>query len=221
MIRRYDAWVLRRLLVGQRLNGELQNVSEPFRRLADHLAALPPASRQGAWEGFLYGRSDAAGIIKSLANVEPLDPAPDPEEEAHDDRNALVTTCLADIRPEPIRWLVPGYLPLGKLVILAGDGGYGKTTLTLHLAASVSRGRSCLGLSYPAHDPADVLLISCEDDHVDTVVPPLLSADADLRRIHRVDGVEEEDGRPVPFTLAYLDRMERELRRRPAVRLVV
>ncbi len=39
----------------------------------------------------------------------------------------LATTRLDEIKPVPIRWLVPGYLPLGKLVLLAGDGGNGKS----------------------------------------------------------------------------------------------
>jgi hypothetical protein len=60
------------------------------------------------------------------------------------------TTCLAGIRPEPVRWLIEGYVPLGKLGLLAGDGGHGKTTWTLTMAADVSRGWPCLGLDYQA-----------------------------------------------------------------------
>src|SRR5262249_30264463 len=62
----------------------------------------------------------------------------------------LATTCLASIQPIPVRWLVPGYLPLGKLMLLAGDGGHGKSTLTLDLAANLTTGRPCLGLEYEA-----------------------------------------------------------------------
>ena len=42
----FDAWVLRRLLVGHSLNGELKSVSEPFRELVDRLATLPAVDRQ-------------------------------------------------------------------------------------------------------------------------------------------------------------------------------
>ena len=65
----------------------------------------------------------------------------------------LATTSLADIEPEPIHWLVPGILPLGKLVLLAGGGGHGKSTLTLALTADLTRGLSCLGLDYPPLPP--------------------------------------------------------------------
>lgn len=220
MMRLRDAHTFGRLLCGHALNGELQGVAEAFRPLAESLAALPPEDRRAAWDLFLAGRPDREEIIAVVARIDPNGPPPDPEAEPNEQRG-LATTCLADIRPEPIRWQVPGYLPLGKLIILAGEGGYGKTTLTLHLTAQTTRGWSCFGLSYTPPEPADVLLISCEDDYADTVVPRLMSAGADLRRVHRVDGIEVEDGRPGVFTLAHLDRMECELGRRPGVRLVI
>jgi hypothetical protein len=133
----------------------------------------------------------------------------------------LETTRLNTIRPEPIRWLVPEYLPLGKLVLLAGGGGHGKSTLTLHLAACLSTGRPCLGLEYTPLGPCEVLLVNCEDDFADTVVPRLLSAGADLDRIHRVDGIRRADGSPSPFSLDHYQAIEEELAARPGVRLVV
>src|SRR5262249_17244557 len=44
----------------------------------------------------------------------------------------LATTSLTEVKPAPVRWLVPDYLPLGKLVMTAGDGGHGKSSLSLH-----------------------------------------------------------------------------------------
>jgi hypothetical protein len=112
-------------------------------------------------------------------------------------------------------------VPLGKLVMLAGDGGHGKSTITYGIAADVSRGRPCLGLTYPAPPPADVLLINCEDDFEDTIVPRLAAAGADLKRIHRVDGVENAQGKPTPFNLACYLAMERTLAENRNIRLVV
>ena len=40
-----------------------------------------------------------------------------------DEPPGLQTTALTEIRPEPVRFLVQGYIPLGKLVLIAGDGG--------------------------------------------------------------------------------------------------
>jgi hypothetical protein len=138
-----------------------------------------------------------------------------------EDREGLATTFLTRVRPMPVHWLVPGYLPLGKLVLLAGDGGHGKSCLTLGLSACLTTGRPCLGLDYPPLPPADVLLISCEDDYADTVVPRLLSAGADLGRIRKVDGVQSKDGKVLPFNLAYFEALRQELKASPNVRLVV
>jgi hypothetical protein len=133
----------------------------------------------------------------------------------------LATTCLATVRPVPVRWLVPGYLPLGKLILLAGDGGHGKSTLTLDLAACLTTGRPCLGLDHEPLQASDVLLISCEDDFADTVVLRLLSAGADLRRVHKVDGIKGKDGKTAPFSLAHFESMEAELLAHPEIRLVI
>jgi hypothetical protein len=120
-----------------------------------------------------------------------------------------------------VRWLVDKLIPSGKLTLLAGDGGHGKTTLTLELAAGVSTGRTVFGMDYEPREPGEVLICTCEDDFGDTIVPRLLALGADLDRIHRVDGIRTTDGKPAPFSLAHYQSLERELERRPAVRLVI
>ena len=75
MIRPLDAWRLRRLLTGQSLNGEMDGVSEPFRGLAEQLAALPLGDRQSALERLLDGRQDKNEIIVSMSQVD-LDARP-------------------------------------------------------------------------------------------------------------------------------------------------
>lgn len=137
------------------------------------------------------------------------------------DPRGLATTRLDGIDPEPIRWLVPNVIPLGKLVMFAGDGGHGKTTLTLHMTAALTTGKPCFDLDYEAPPPADVLIMSCEDDFSDTVVPRLLAAGADLKRVHRVDGIKVAKGEPTPFNLSQFQKLSEELQDRPEVRFVV
>lgn len=100
-------------------------------------------------------------------------------------------TCLAHVEPKPIEWLWPQRMPLGMIVILDGDPGLGKSTVSLDLAARVSTGRpmpdhtsSCL------RGPATVLLMGAEDDLARTIQPRLKVAGADLSRIYHL-GVEE------------------------------
>jgi hypothetical protein len=120
----------------------------------------------------------------------------------------LATTPLTEIQPVPVHLLVEGLIPLGKLTLLAGGGGHGKTTLTLEIAAGVSKGRAVLGIGYARPAAGEVLLISCEDDFGDTVMPRLLALDADLSKIHRVDGVPTKKGKPAPFSLAHYESVK-------------
>src|SRR5262249_47420995 len=120
---------------------------------------------------------DSGGTAEQLRQLAERTPEWSPQQHATTDRQdtprGLDTTCLATIRPMPVKWLIPNYFPLGKLVLIAGDGGHGKSSITLDTAARLTTGRPCLGLQYNAMSPSDVLIISCEDDYEDTVVPRL------------------------------------------------
>lgn len=109
----------------------------------------------------------------------------------------VVLTCGADIQPESIEWLWPGYIAAGKLEILSGAPGCGKTTLALSLAAILSAGR-CWPDGSASH-PADVAIWSGEDGAADTLVPRLLAAGADMHRVHFVAATLSPEGEPRPF----------------------
>lgn len=100
------------------------------------------------------------------------------------------------LKPEPVRWLWDGWLALGKLAILAGAPGTGKTTIALSIAAAVSSGGLLPdGTRCPV---GDVLIWSGEDDPADTLTPRLHAAGADLTRVHFVVDVLEK-GQHRPF----------------------
>lgn len=104
----------------------------------------------------------------------------------------------SDIEPIAIRWLWPGWLAQGKLHILAGAGGTGKTTLLLGLAATITTGGR-----WPDDErcptPGNCIIWSSEDDPADTIVPRLAAAGADLRRVHIIQGRINEQGEAEPF----------------------
>lgn len=111
-------------------------------------------------------------------------------------RDAVVLTCGADLTPEPIRWLWQYWLAQGKLHILAGAPGQGKTTIALTMAATVS-----IGGRWPDGTrcaPGNVLIWSGEDDPADTLVPRLMAAGADRSRCFFIEGARR-DGEVVPF----------------------
>jgi hypothetical protein len=133
----------------------------------------------------------------------------------------LEVRCLDSVKPEPIEYLVDGYIPLAKVTLFAGCGGMCKSAATLDVAGAVTTGRCAFGLKYTPPPPADVLLCFAEDDAGDTVVPRLLAAGADLRRVHEVQGIRSADGKRRPFSLADCGALAKDLEHRPAAKLVV
>jgi len=98
---------------------------------------------------------------------------------------ALRTVRMLDVVPEEVEWLWQPYIPIGKLTMLQGVEGVGKSWLMTALAAAISRGRGLPGAGeFP---PGNVLLMSAEDGLADTIRPRLEKAGADLARIHAVD----------------------------------
>jgi putative DNA primase/helicase len=110
----------------------------------------------------------------------------------------VVLARASDIKPEAITWLWPAWLPAGKLTLLAGSPGTGKTTLAIALAAAVTTkghwpdGSTCI-------KAGNVLMWSGEDDPADTLVPRLIAAGADLSKVHFVKSVADEHGELQPF----------------------
>jgi hypothetical protein len=92
-----------------------------------------------------------------------------------------VGKLLSEVEPEQVEWLWPGRLPFGKLAVLDGDPGLGKSAVVLDLAARVSPD---LELPHGEHsEPSGVVLLSAEDGLADTIRPRLDPAGADTERI--------------------------------------
>ncbi len=100
-----------------------------------------------------------------------------------------VTVVLSDVQPESVRWLWPGRIALGKLTLLCGDPGLGKSFVTLDLAARVSSGTSWPDIPILPHPPGGVVLLSAEDDLADTIRPRLDAAGADPSRVVAIQAV--------------------------------
>ncbi len=103
----------------------------------------------------------------------------------------LSTVNLADVEPEQVKWLWQGYIPLGKVTVLDGDPGLGKSLLTLDLAARVTTGRDM-----PDGTPGvcgGVILLSAEDDLADTIRPRLDAAGADVAKVTALEAVGDVD----------------------------
>lgn len=87
--------------------------------------------------------------------------------------------------PCPLEWLWPGRLAVGKLAILDGDPGLGKSLIALDLCARLTTGRPFpdAGAAHPAVAPAAVVILNGEDGSADTLCPRLRTLGADLDRV--------------------------------------
>src|SRR5262249_39371673 len=92
--------------------------------------------------------------------------------------------CLDTVQPERVDWLWKPYLPLGKLALLEGDPGTGKSTLTATLAAHVTTGRPFPGEAGTDREPCNVLFLQSEDGLADTALPRFLAVGADKTRVY-------------------------------------
>lgn len=106
------------------------------------------------------------------------------------------------ITPAPIRWLWPGRVAAGKLTVIAGRAGLGKSQITASLTAIVTTGGRW-PVDRTSAPRGHVIICSAEDDPADTIVPRLMAAGADRSRVHVVDAVHETDaeGRMVRRTM--------------------
>jgi putative DNA primase/helicase len=133
----------------------------------------------------------------------------------------LDVVCMADVKPAPIEWLWPNWVAIGKVSVLAGEGGRGKSTILCDLAV-----RTTISDRWPdgtaASPPGGVIILAAEDDVRDTIAPRLLAAGGDMARIFVIRSVRDEKQRRRGFNLqADLERLEAEIRKRGNIRLII
>lgn len=96
------------------------------------------------------------------------------------------------IKAEEIKWLWYPYIPYGKITIIQGDPGEGKTTFILKLAAMLSLGK-CFGNGeeIEIQEPVNIIYQTAEDGLADTIKPRLTEAEADCTKILVIDDSEK------------------------------
>ncbi len=186
-------------------NGTGQRAAQDAARAVGARVAIPQTT--GFDWNDVHVALGAKAVREGIEAARVLEPAPKPattsaghDTSANADRERLNILSAAQIQPEPIDWIWPGWLARGKLHILAGRAGTGKTTLAIDWAAAVSSGRALPD----GHRPmcGRVMFWSGEDSPADTLVPRLIAAGADRERVSFVDTVDGPDG-PRPFDPAH------------------
>ncbi len=145
-------------------------------------------------------------------------PAPPPDEEP-------LGLLLSQVETQEVHWLWDKHLPLGKITLLDGDPGMGKSLLALNLAARVSS-----GLPMPDGTPGQqggVILIAPEDGAADTLKPRLEAAGGDPSRILLLNTVQGLDAKKMqvvdrPFSLSQdLELLEQAIKQTNALLVVL
>ena len=167
------------------------------------------------------GKGDTSDPLRALVRNEPewKQAAGIPTPQA-----GAVLRCFSDIAPKLLSWLWPGRIPLGKLTLLIGDPGLGKSLLTADIAACVTGGKS-----FPDGATCELgsaIFLSAEDDPADTMRPRLDAARADVSRVYVLEAVRMTlaDGTRTEKTFNLetdVATLEATLRAHPEVRLIV
>ena len=165
-----------------------------------------------------------AGEIQKLAAYVGGKPAAFPGQRPQETSAEVELESFRDVNAESVQWLWDRRIPIGKLTLLVGDPGQGKSLFTIDLAARMSR-----GIAFPDGAPCrvgDTIFLSAEDDAADTIRPRLDAAGADVSRIHRVKAVkvilaDGSTGRSGFSLERDLEKLDDAIRKIPSANLLV
>lgn len=145
-------------------------------------------------------------------------PKPEPTVGKIPDTPEVVT--MSAVKPVATKWCWPARFPLGRLSLLAGQGGLGKSLLTTYMAAILTTtGKWPDGTQGPL---GSVLIVSAEDDPGDTIRPRLDAAGADVSKVHVLLGIkvhqpQKDEPLVLDWNLRDLDMLEAALDAHPGV----
>ena len=127
------------------------------------------------WNDVLVHRAESPNrnYFKSIVLKEPSKP------------ETVKIIRMSDVELTPVEWLWKPYLPFGKLSVLQGNPGEGKTYFAMHLAAACTNGKLLPNME--RMEPFNVIYQTAEDGLGDTVKPRLTEAGADLDRVLVID----------------------------------
>ena len=130
------------------------------------------------WNDVLVHRAESPNrnYFKSIVLKEPSKP------------ETVKIIRMSDVELTPVEWLWKPYLPFGKLSVLQGNPGEGKTYFAMHLAAACTNGKLLPNME--RMEPFNVIYQTAEDGLGDTVKPRLIEAGADLDRVLVIDDSE-------------------------------
>jgi len=159
-----DAWTFGRVLCGQPLNGESDTLAEPLKAMAVYLAAVPVANRQAHWQAMLAARPDRDELVKALADVDPLGPAP----QVQPVRFATMADVRRLVATTPWTWEL--WIAANRIFGVGGFEGTGKTRFFMDLVRRIWHGLEWPDGQKATLPPGTPSLWLCADGHHDELV---------------------------------------------------
>jgi putative DNA primase/helicase len=171
-----------------------------------------------------YGdNADASATVRSTASIAEASPPNTPKRASvisPSSGNTAYVVRLSDVKPEAVRFLWPGRIPLGKVTLFVGHPGVGKSYVTADLTARVT----AIGV-WPDGSRAplgNVVWLSAEDGISDTIRPRVDRLGGDAGRVVLLEAVKSKDAtQERGFTLADIDLLEETIRRASAKLVIV
>lgn len=120
--------------------------------------------------------------VKILDKVKSSEPLPST---ITNSKNYITLVPLEDVEAEQVEWLWYPYIPRGKLTIIEGDPGLGKSWLTMALASHIARGKKLPENDIPT-PKGPVIILSAEDGLADTIKPRLVTLGSDCKNIYAI-----------------------------------
>lgn len=206
----------------------LPDNDEPGRKHARHIAqslqglaewikvvelpGLPSKGDVSDWLDAGHTVDELKGLVTASSvyvddpdTVEPLDTV-EHDTPPNDPDYVRRFVCMADVVAEPVNWLWEGFLARGKFALWEGDPGIGKTYALLAAGASITRGYPLPGME--PMEPANVMLLTVEDDLPDTIKTRLESLGADMTRFFAYDDILSFDDTGFAWLGAEIARLQ-------------
>ena len=153
------------------------------------LPGLPDAGDVSDWLDEGHTAEELVDLARNAPEWEPSE-----AEGAEDATNGGPRVVrLGDVEPESVSWLWNGYIARGKVTLLGGDPGLGKSWATLDLAARLTVGGETPDRQH-SMEPGAVVLLTAEDGLSDTVRPRIDVQGGDASMVHVLEGIVDPDG---------------------------
>lgn len=182
---------------------------------AVRLVQLPDVPEKGDVTDWLEVYGHTVAELRELYMAAPLWG----EGDAMASAGGLRLTRLSTVKRRTIEWMWPDRIPKGKLTLLAGDPGTGKSYVTLALAAAVTTGGHLPDGT--ALERGRVVMAAYEDDREDTIGPRFDGLGGDDTLMEILDGFVNEEGKREEFSIRHVPELVEAIKSLPDVRLVV